>query len=301
MRGCRRRAGAYNHGVMAARTWLAAVVALGLEALTAAQGARPTFEVASVKLNEGTASGWSYGAKGQTFVITNLTLRRIIAVAYEIPLQVEQFRLVGGPDTLLARRFDIQARIPEGVPADRRLSMLRELLVDRFRLRVRAQVRQAPVYLLTVARDGTLGPELRRSEHNCSEYKAIWSKNNTPASEKVPPRDTRNRPLCVPSDDRPPLDSRQISDAGPISHLIASLGGVLDRPLLDGTQLRGNFEWRLTFKAAPVAVVQRPDSDDSASPSLPVAMRQQLGLQLEQRTGPIDVLVIDSVEMPTPN
>lgn len=64
---------------------------------------------------------------------------------------------------------------------------------------------------------------------------------------------------------------------------------------MDATQLSGNFEWQLTLS---LAAMPRPDSEMSP---LPVALREQLGLQLEPRTGPIDVLVIDSVQMPTPN
>ena len=64
---------------------------------------------------------------------------------------------------------------------------------------------------------------------------------------------------------------------------------------MDATQLSGNFEWQITF--SPLAI-PRPDSE---APPMEVALRDQLGLQLEQRTGPIDVLVIDDVHMPTPN
>jgi uncharacterized protein (TIGR03435 family) len=279
------------HGLV---LWAALAAATSARVPTPADPA-PAFEVASVKPNETTDVGWSHGAKGQTFIITNMTLRRIIALAYDIPLQAEHFRLVGGPDKVLSRRFDIQAKMPEGVAANQRFSMLRSLLAERFKLQARPRVRQGPVYALVVARSGTLGPELRPSKHNCAEYKAAWLKNNTPASEIVPPRDARNRPLCVGPADRPPPDGRRIMDAGPISHLIASIEGLLDRPLVDGTQLSGNFEWRLTFSPQ---TIPRPGSE---VPSMSVALREQLGLQLERRTGPIDVLVIDSVQMPTPN
>ena len=173
--------------------------------------------------------------------------------------------------------------------------MLRSLLAERFGLRAHPQAREGPVYSLVVANRGTLGPELHPSQHNCAEYKAVWLKNNTPESEIVPPRDTRNRPLCVGPVDRTPPDRRRIADAGPISHLVASIEGLLDRPLLDSTQLSGNFEWQLTFSPSAMP------GPNSEVPSMDVALREQLGLRLERRTGPIDVLVIDSVSQPTTN
>ena len=264
-------------------------------AVAIAQDAELRFEVASVKPNKGTESGWSHGAKGQVFYMTNMTLRRIIAVAYGIPLQAEQFRLVGGPGGVLGRRFDIQAKVPEGVARDRILSMLRSLLAERFDLRAHPQMRESPLYLLVVANRGSLGPELHPSKHNCAEYRAAWLQNNTPASEIVPPRDARNRPLCVAPADRTPPDRRRIADAGPISHLIESIEGLLDRPLRDGTQLSGNFEWQLTFSPQSIP------PPGSEVPSLDVALDKQLGLQLERRTGLIDVLVIDSVSPPIEN
>lgn len=275
---------------------LLATVAVATSAQApAVSDSAPTFEVASVRPNVGPDSAWSHYAKGQAFVITNMTLRRIIALAYGIPIQVERVRLVGGPDKLLADRFDIHARIPEGVAADRLFSMLRALLVERFGLQAHRDVRQGPVYALVVAKSGTLGPELRPSKHNCAEYKTAWLKNNTPASEIVPPRDARNRPLCVGPMERVPPDRRRLADAGPITYLIEAIQGSLDRPLLDATQLSGNFEWQLTF--SPQAI----PGPGSLVPSMDVALREQLGLMLERRTGPIDVLVIDSVRMPTPN
>ena len=282
--------------------WVASVMAVlvggvSLSAQPATQPTSPSFEVASVIPNAGTATGWSYFAKGETFTVTNVALRRIIALAYGIPLQLEPFRIAGGTNTVLARRFDIQARIPAGVPADRLFSMLRSLLVERFRLRARFEVRQGPVYSLVVARSGVVGPELRPSQHNCNQYRAAWLENNTPASEIVRPRDARNRPLCLtrPDDERPLPGSAQFSDAGTIANLTESIQGFLDRPVLDATQLSGNFEWRLTFSPS------RKTADIPEAPSISVALREQLGLQLEARTGPVEVLLIESVEMPTPN
>ena len=148
-----------------------------------------------------------------------------------------------------------------------------------------------------MARKGALGPELRPSKHNCNEYRAGWLENHTSALEVVRPRDANNRPLCGtrPDDERAPPGSVQIRDAGSISEILIAVQAFSDRPLVDATQLRGNFEWQITF--SPSAM---PRQGSDLHP-LPIAIGEQLGLKLEPRTGPIDVLVIESVQMPTPN
>jgi uncharacterized protein (TIGR03435 family) len=69
----------------------------------------------------------------------------------------------------------------------------------------------------------------------------------------------------------------------------------IDRPVVDRTGLKGNFGFELKF--AP-ATSTTPDPD---RPHLITALQEQLGLKLEASRAPIDVLVIDSVEKPSPN
>ena len=69
----------------------------------------------------------------------------------------------------------------------------------------------------------------------------------------------------------------------------------VDRPVVDQTGLEGMFGFTLmfsTFSAAP---------NVSGNPSIFTAIREQLGLKLEPGRGPVELLVIDSVEKPTPN
>jgi len=255
----------------------------------------PAFDVASVKPSDGAAGdGWAFNGRGGRFTAANVPLVHIIALAYGIPVQAQRFRIVGD-NGLLSRRFEIDARMTDGLSSAEISQRVKSLLAERFALRAHSEVRQGPVYALVVARNGVLGPELHPSKHNCADYKALWLKNNTPPSEIVAPRDRRNRPLCIGPVERTPPDRRQISDAGPISRVVESIEGLLDRPLLDATQLSGNFEWQLTF--SPTAI-PRPDSE---LPPLSVALREQLGLKLEPRTGPIEVLIVDHVRMPTAN
>ena len=88
----------------------------------------------------------------------------------------------------------------------------------------------------------------------------------------------------------------------PITQITQMLGGQTGRMVVDRTGLTGNWEFVLTFAAEqrgqPPPGVELPAPDPNA-PSLFTAIQEQLGLKLESTKGPVDVLVIDSVEQPT--
>ena len=68
--------------------------------------------------------------------------------------------------------------------------------------------------------------------------------------------------------------------------------GQLDRPVVDESGLTGNYEWSVSYRGA------RQEID---APLFEDAVRQNLGLRIVPKTGPYEVLVIDSVERPTPD
>jgi uncharacterized protein (TIGR03435 family) len=223
-----------------------------------------------------------------------MPLLNIIALAYRIPPQLQRFRIVGDA-RLLSRRFHIDARMADGLSSQQISLRVKSLLVERFGLRAHSEVRQGPVYALVLPRAGKSGPELRRSQHNCDHYKAVWLENHTVISQVDRPVDAKNRPLCATrSTDQQPLPgSEQRRNAGEISALVKDIQPSLDRPVVDATQLTGNFEWQITTTPSG-----RPGAP---FPKLVDAIPEQLGLKLEPQTGPIDVLVIDYIQMPTPN
>jgi uncharacterized protein (TIGR03435 family) len=80
----------------------------------------------------------------------------------------------------------------------------------------------------------------------------------------------------------------------------------VNRTVVDRTSLTGRFSFHLTW--TPDQLPPRPPGDqddlppiDPNGPSIFTAVQEQLGLKLESTTGPVDVLIIDSVEHPTPN
>jgi uncharacterized protein (TIGR03435 family) len=62
--------------------------------------------------------------------------------------------------------------------------------------------------------------------------------------------------------------------------------------VIDKTELKGNFDFKMTFA---------PDLADSDGPSIFTALEEELGLKLEPQRGPVEVIVMDAVEHPSPN
>lgn len=254
----------------------------------APESSAPAFEVASVKLNRSGDTRWFGSAAGrsQTVRLTNWPLSRIIAHAYGIDPGFERFKLVGGPGSILSAQFDINAKRPDGVPAEQNFAMLRTLLADRFGLKIRAETKQTPVFALTLARAERLGPALTRTSVDCAALAAGGAKRDDPDN----PPDAKS--FCWKSDG---LSQGAITKtyAGSISELVRRIQGFVDRPLVDATGLTGSVAWQLTFASGA-----NPNAD---VPGISTALEEQLGLKLQPRAGPFEVLVIESVSLPTPD
>jgi uncharacterized protein (TIGR03435 family) len=259
----------------------------------------PAFEVASVKPNRsGDLAVRIELPAGNRFTATNVPLRELVRFAYD----VQSARLMGGPDWIRSERFDIVARAerdlpgwtPAGPPIPL-LLMMRALLTDRFGLVVHQETRELPIYALTVARDDRkFGPELRPSSLECG------------ATQPGPPA----RPPAGP--DQPSCGARigpgQMAMGGmPMTELATILSNFVQRTVIDRTGLAGTFDIHLSW--TPDRLPQGPPPPgapplppvDPNGPSLFAALTEQLGLKLEPQQAPLDVLVIDRVERPTPD
>jgi uncharacterized protein (TIGR03435 family) len=88
----------------------------------------------------------------------------------------------------------------------------------------------------------------------------------------------------------------------PLSGLIQHLQEALERPVIDRTGLKGNYDIELSYldeSLADKSVSPNAAQSESKRPSLVTALREQLGMKLEPTRGPVEVLVIDSVSEPT--
>ena len=272
------------------RTTLAIIV-VSFSGLLAQAPERPmVFDVTSVKPNTSGEQGGSSSGRQGRYVGVNVTLRRVMGLAYR---PVQEF--VGGPDWINTDRFDIEGT-SEGAPSQPQMfEMLRALLADRFKLAVHRETRPMPAYALVVARpDGKTGPQLRAAE-------PCTAPPPTPdarlAAGPAPPKpEAKEGRRCGGFN----VGAGALTGTGvTMTQLAAELPSTTEgRYVIDRTGLAGTFDITLTWNADAL----RPDAaTPENAPSIFVAIQEQLGLKLEPITAPIEVIVIDHAERPTSN
>jgi len=169
--------------------------------------------------------------------------------------------------------------------------MARAMLADRFKLRVHVETREAAGYAMVLARsDGKLGPSLRPPAVDCDAYRAARQKLG--AEVVVAGGDCTVMMAGVAG------ATRVIANGFTLNGLATILAEPAGGPIVDATGLNRAFDIRLEF-ASDKAV--EPGAKPSDVPSLFTALQEQLGLKLEPRRVPVEVLVIDRVERPTPD
>ena len=271
----------------------------------------PTFEVASVKENvSGDSRARAQTLPGGRYVATNVLLKGEIAVAFLGAQPLALSRVLGGPEWIGSARYDIIAKAstgfqssPDGPPMDL-LLMVRSLLQDRFKLRAHLETRELPVYELVLARtDGKLGPELRQSAVDCDALVAAVR-----GGAPLPARQPNEPPPCGAM--RGP--ARVLAGGIPMPQFATMLTNILavgsgptaqGRLVIDKTGLTGRFAFTLAWTPDQMPTEAPPPGVppvDPNGPSFFTALQEQLGLKLESATGPLEVIVIDSVEQPAP-
>lgn len=251
---------------------------------------RPVFEVASIKPNvSGDQNSSVRGQPGGRLVVTNNSLYNLIRNAYN----TQRHEMVPGerlPSWIDSDRWDINAKGADAATQQDMMRMLQNLLADRFKLVVRRETRDMPIYALVLARsDGRLGPQLRRSDVDCEAvYAAV--KAGAP-----PPTPTGGGPFCGTRTNNTGGVAQVLAHGVPLANFVRNLSAAAGRVVVDKTGLTGPFEFDLSFTLdQPVAGGAPTDN-----PSLFAALQEQLGLRLEAQRAPVEVLVIDSAERPT--
>jgi len=252
------------------------------------------FEVASVKPNNsGSPNANIELHPGGRITATNVALAGLIRNIFNL----QPYQLVNAPEWIETERFNIEAKADreysarEDSPAPELLAMLRNLLADRFKLVVHREPRDMSVYALMKAKtDGTLGPQMRRSSVDC-EAEAARAFAAKRAGGAPPGQGGDRRPIvrCRISTNA----GRIVGTGTTISELLRRLSPALGRPVVDRTGLKGEFDLELQWAHEQTA--------DATGPSLFTAVQEQLGLKLESQRAPVEVLVIDRLERPTPD
>ncbi len=264
-------------------------------------GNAPAFEAASVKPSsaDGRGRGGLDPQPGGRLTGTKVTAAELIQFAYELP----DFQTFGGPDWLKSDRFAVVAKAEGDPPVAQKRLMLRRLLAERFKLAAHTEMRELPFYALVKARsDGRIGPQLRRSDADCARV-------DQPSLDfGVGPSPGNGPARCgyfgfapgtnVPSG-RGGLGFRGLTMAA----LAKVLVPMVRRSVSDQTGLIGYFDADFDFMTElppppPPPGVPNPWGEFV---SVFTVLPEQLGLKLDSRRGPVQVLVIDRAEQPTPD
>jgi uncharacterized protein (TIGR03435 family) len=272
------------------------------------------FEVASVRENKSDSKAASnfpldrgdvYYPTGGVFSATNQSFVAYLIFAYKV--NVSEFR--GGPIRRLPKwaitdKFDIIARAESQKPTkDEMRLMLQSLLEDRFKLKVRREKQQMPVFGLYLMKPGKTGPQLKPHDpiSSCSAPLPVPTNEITVATMVgLWPPNCGDGSEIRSSKYRLREGGRDVTMSAIADWLTGS--GESDRPILDQTGLNGTFDFILEFDPESLGRegVSNVPHDDSG-PTFINAMKDQLGLQVKKQEGAISIFVVDNVEYPSAN
>jgi len=274
--------------------------------------AKPSFEVVSIKPSAPANNGIRLVVpQGDRYRMVGVRLRLLLTQAYQKlvnGLPFGKLQIIGAPSWIDADRYDIDAttNCSGGGPSPEQIQlMIRSMLEDRFQLKAHIETRELPIYNLVVARDG---PKLKRSEDQTpvevSPLQACSPATPLPGLRGNPDGVQQQRRLSV----IPTADGifTVLGVGMPIANLAEALPA--ERPVIDKTDIKGLYDFKFTFSAGlqgtpsgpvpPPGVAPAPAADPVSSLFSAI---QDLGLRLESTKGPVDVLVVDSVQKPTEN
>ncbi len=261
----------------------------GLTLFASLVAAAQTFEVASLKpaapykggpIHIAVAGG--PGTDDPTrLTFSNATLTMVLQMAFDL----QEGQKITGPEWLNVDMFDVTAALSPNSSKEQMRIMLRNLLAERFHMAWHSEKQELPAYAIVVQKGGARLAAPKDASANSSH------KENT-----LPGVRTITCANCT------------------IGEFVKMLGHPDGRFVTDETGITGTYDFALTYEpvyactkctlAGPgdVATAPAPPPLDQAPPVLAVALEQQLGLKLERKQQPMDVVVIDRIDRnPVPN
>jgi uncharacterized protein (TIGR03435 family) len=238
------------------------------------RSAPPAFEAASIKLNASGKPGSGISTFPARIKVINSTLKFCVEVAWN----VKDFQVSGGAGWTGTDRFDIDAVAAEPFKQGEFRTMLQALLTDRFGLVIHREMQDKPGYALVVGKNGSkLPPPI-------DDKSVMFSR--TPAGNRT-------------------LQATSVS----MSRFAEALSSALSATVVDKTGIAGeynvSFEWTpdssapLVLKSGELAPA--PPADAVPGPTIFTALQERLGLKLESRKVPVEVIIIDRANRPTEN
>ena len=266
--------------------------------------ASPVFDVAAIHQNNSDLSVRSHRShiysspNDGNFRTINVSMKTLLEFAYAIP----STRILGGPSWLNSIYFDIDAKADSSVDGQmqnlssdagklEKQRMVQALLADRFKLDTHLETRELPIYVLAAAKSG---PKFLDSQAGGTTI------NGGHGHIQVEGGDNTVALLAEQ------LAEQVFQFDFGFCEIGQQLAEALGRPVVDKTGIQGRYklalEWTPDDRTAPpggdsASGSPAPDS----GPSIFTALEEQLGLKLESQKGPVQVLVVDHVELPTEN
>lgn len=264
---------------------------------------QPAFEVTSVKRDTTDAMVQLGGPDISRFVARNVTAKDLIEFAYDL----REFQFSGGPSWIATEKFDADGEVedslaekmralPHEQQQDELRLMVRSLLGDRFKLAVRHETKQLPIYTLVVAKE----------EPTLKEVDAPDPKSSVPFAG--PPAPGGSLPagevlLSIFANGTATIAGK----ASSMPNFVGMLSMQLGRHVEDDTKLKGSYDFLLSYSRDGLSggpMIISPNGaavQNSGGMSIFTAIQEQLGLKLESGKGPVDTIVIDHIEEPSAN
>jgi uncharacterized protein (TIGR03435 family) len=258
------------------------VILLVSYAVLAQTEAKPVFEAASIKMSRATGGGGHSDENSDPILLrASMTLKSYVMSAYN----VKAYQVTGGPSWIDDSTYNIVAKLETAempkLPAnltpgqrataeEERLHMaLQGLLTERFQLKLHHEAKEMPAYALTVVKSGFKLKEASETEGCGTKSKGNGTSVNFTAT-------------CV--------------DMARFANYLAR---VTKQPVSDETHLQGSYSFGLEY--TPDDLKAATSTDLPALPSLFTVLQQKLGLKLEQKKVPVDIIIVDSAERPSEN
>ncbi len=223
---------------------------------------RPAFDVASVKAVDvstlGDAINMNLGTvRNGEVTFGNATLNDCVRFAYGIPSDAQ----ISGPEWIKSKRYlyNIDAKTAPGASSAQLQAMMQTLLAERFQVVTHREQKEMSYYALETAKGGVKMQPVKEVPDG------FQGKNWGGSIDNI---------LAMPK----------------LAYLLSRF--ETERPIIDRTGLDGVYQVKLSWTLRPL----QNASPDAAGISLFTALEEQLGLKLEARKGPVDVLVVDGAE-----
>ncbi len=218
---------------------------------------------------------------GGRISMTGVTVKELMKQAYGI----RDFQIVGGPAWLGTERYDVTAKPEDAANQEQVKLMVQALLADRFKLQFHRETKELPTYALVVAKGGSkLKPYVE------------------------PERDSRGSGGGGGGMMRMMRGGHFEANGVPLAALANQLSQVLGRSVIDKTELKGDYDFKLDWTPdenqpglmkLPGGEAPPPSSGDGVS--IFAAVQEQLGLKLESTKGPVEILIVDRAEKASEN